>query len=166
MGSVIARHNAKVLKNSDATQPQPAANCNCRIKKDCPVPGMCNQNVYQATVNSAGGRQESYVGLAKNFKRRYPGHKKNLLDENAVGPTTLSNYFWEEKNAGKDPSVTWRYVEKNVPVFNPISNKCRLCIREKFNIVLRPSLATLNSRQEIFAHCRHLLPELISGAPD
>ena len=31
---------------------------------------------------------------------------------------------------------------------------------------LAPSLATLNSRQEIFAHCRHLLPELISGAPD
>ena len=62
--------------------------------------------------------------------------------------------------------VTWRYVEKNVPVFNPISNKCRLCLREKFNIVLRPNMATLNSRQEIFAHCRHLLPELISGAPD
>ena len=68
--------------------------------------------------------------------------------------------------AGRDPKVTWRYVEKNVPVYNPISNKCRLCLREKFNIVLRPNMATLNSRQEIFAHCRHLLPELISGAPD
>lgn len=168
MGSVIARHNSKVLKNSDATQPQPVANCNCRKKQDCPVPGMCNQNgvVYQATVNSAGGRQELYVGLAKNFKKRYPGHKKNLLDEHAVGPTTLSKYFWAEKNAGRDPKVTWRYVEKNVPVYNPISNKCRLCLREKFNIVLRPNMATLNSRQEIFAHCRHLLPELISGAPD
>ena len=132
------------------------------------MPGKCNQNgvVYQAKVDSAGGRQESYIGLAKNFKKRYPGHKKNLLDENAVGPTTLSKYFWKEQNAGRGPKVTWKFVEKNVPIFNPISNKCRLCLREKFNIVLRPEIARLNRRQEIFAHCRHILPELISGAPD
>jgi hypothetical protein len=168
MGSLIGRHNSKVLKNSGTTPPRPTASCNCQKKQDCPVPGMCNQKgvVYQATVNSAGGRQESYIGLAKNFKKRYPAHKRNLLDQTAPGATTLSNYFWQEKSAGRDPKVTWRFIEKNVPVYNPISNKCRLCIREKFNIALRPNIATLNSRQEIFAHCRHILPELISGAPD
>ena len=63
----------------------------------------------------------------------------------------------------------WRHMwawPRNVPIFNPIANKCRLCLREKFNIVLRPSEATLNSRQEIFAYCRHLQAELISVAPD
>ena len=108
MGSLIAKHNSKILKDSDTTQPKQTAKCNCQKKQDCPVPGKCNQNgvVYQATVDSAGGRQESYIGLAKNFKKRYPGHKKNLLDENAVGPTTLSKYFWKDQNAGRGPKVT------------------------------------------------------------
>ena len=109
---------------------------------------------------------ETYVGLAKNFKKRYLKHKKNVLDESAPGGTSLSNYFWKETNQGGDPKVTWKFLERNVPIFNPIANKCRLCLREKFNIVLRPSEATLNSRQEIFAHCRHLQAELISVAPD
>ena len=132
------------------------------------MPGLCNQDgaIYQATVSSAGGRVETYVGLAKNFKKRYPKHKKNLLDESAPGGTSLSNYFWKETNQGRDPKVTWKFLERNVPIFNPIANKCRLCLREQFNIVLRPSEATLNSRQEIFAHCRHLQAELISVAPD
>ena len=167
MGSVIARHNSKILRSANP-QPKPKATCNCQNKPECPVPGECNQNgaIYQATVASAGGRAETYVGLAKNFKKRYPKHKKNLVDEFAPGGTALSKHFWKEKNAGRNPAVSWKFLERNVPIFNPITSKCCLCLREKFNIILKPELATLNSRQEIFAHCRHLLPELISGAPD
>ena len=106
------------------------------------------------------------MGLAKNFKKRYPKHKKSLVDEFAPGGTALSKYFWKEENAGRAPVVSWKYLEKNIPVFNPITNKCCLCLREKFNIILKLELATLKSRKEIFAHCRHLLPELISVAPD
>ena len=168
MGSIVAKHNSKTLRKSGNTQPKPKARCNCQKKGECPVPGECNQDgaIYQASVTSTGGKVETYVGLAKNFKRRYPKHKKNLLDETAPGGTSLSKYFWREKNAGNDPKVTWKFLERNVPIFNPVTNKCRLCLREKFNIVLKPSVATLNSRQEIFAHCRHLDPELIGGAPD
>ena len=117
-------------------------------------------------MTSATGRVETYVGLAKNFKRRYPKHKKCLLDETAEGGTALSNHYWHEKNAGRDPQVSCKFLEKNVPVFNPITLKCRLCLREKFNIVLKPELAILNSRQEIFAHCRHKQWELLQAAPD
>ena len=98
--------------------------------------------VYQALVTSVGGGVESYIGLAKNFKKRYPKHKKTLLDESADGQTSMSKYYWKEKRAGRDPKVTWRFLEKNVPVYNPVTNKCRLCLREKFNIVLRTSWAT------------------------
>ena len=93
-------------------------------------------------------------------------HKKSLLNETAEGGTALSTHYWIEKNAGRDPKVNWKFVEKNVNVFNPITNKCTLCIREKFTIVLKPSMATLNSRQEIFAHCRHMQSELLQAAPD
>ena len=104
--------------------------------------------------------------LPVELQKKIPQTQKCLLDESADGGTALSKHFWQEKNAGRDPKATWRFIEKNVPVYNPISNKCRLCNREKFSIVLRPNIATLNSRQEIFSHCRHILPELISGAPD
>ena len=92
MGSVVAKHNKKILRNSSNAQPKPRATCNCQKKEDCPVPGECNQDgaIYQATVSSAGGREETYVGLAKNFKKRYPKHKKNILDESAPNGTSLS----------------------------------------------------------------------------
>ena len=81
------------------------------------------------------------------------------------GGGTLQKFFWKQKNAGKDPIVTWKYLERNVPIYNPISKKCMLCLREKFNILLKPDLATINSRQEKFAHCRHIHAELIGGPP-
>ena len=166
--TIIGKHNSKLLRSAATTNSRPKAVCNCQKKEDCPVPGKCNQNgvVYQATVTSATGRVETYVGLAKNFKKRYPKHKKCMLDESAEGQTALTNYYWQEKNAGKDPKISWKFLETNVPIFNPITNRCRLCLREKFNIVLKPNLASLNSRQEIFAHCRHLQFETLHAAPD
>ena len=109
---------------------------------------------------------ETYVGLAKNFKKRYRKHKTCLEDEGADGHTTLTTYFWKEKNAGRNPVVAWRYLERNIPTFNPVKRACRLCLREKFTIVLMTEKASLNSRQEIFGHCRHLWSELIGRPPD
>ena len=132
------------------------------------MPGEYNTNgvVYQATVKMDNGQVETYVGLAKNFKKRYGKHKKTLEVEPVDGKTCLSTFYWKEKHLGNNPVVTWKYLEKNIPTFNPVTKLCKLCIREKFYIVLRPRLATLNSRQEIFAHCRHIESELIGGPPD
>ena len=150
---------------TNTNQPKSVADCNCQksLKKDCPMPGECDQDgaIYQTTMTTNGGRVQTYVGLAKNFKKRYRKHKTCLEDEFAEGHTRLTTQFWIEKNAGNNPVVTWKYLERNVPTFNPVTKKCRLCLREKFTIVLRPDLATLNSRQEIFGHCRHMNFELI-----
>ena len=72
----------------------------------------------------------------------------------------------ERKGGRGDPKIKWKILEKNIPTFNPVTAVCKLCIREKFNIVMKPSLATLNSRQEIFAYCRHKLSKLIGKPPD
>jgi hypothetical protein len=69
-------------------------------------------------VTSDSGKVRTYVGLAKNFKRRYPKLKKCLLDETAEGGTVLSTYYWEEKNAGRNPKVDWKFLETNVPILN------------------------------------------------
>jgi hypothetical protein len=43
-------------------------------------------------------------------------------------PAFLNN-IGERKNAGTDPKVTWTFFERDVPVFNPVTSKCSLCIQ-------------------------------------
>jgi hypothetical protein len=73
----------------------------------------------------------------------------------------METHFWKEIDLGKDPVVSWKYMETNIPTFNPVTGQCKLCLRDFFYIVLRPRLATLNSRQEIFLQCRHMESELL-----
>ena len=122
--------------------------------------------VYQATVKNSDGKTETYIVLGTNFKKRFGKHKATLAEYKPDGNTTLSTHFWKEKEAGRDPEVTWKILEGNIQTYNPVTKICRLCTREKFNIVLNPNLASLNSKQEIFAHCRHKEFKLIGMPPD
>ena len=135
-------------------------------KKDCPIPGACNQDgvVYQANVTKKKGAEKNSIGLAKNFKKRYRKHKDSLETKNPKISTTLSTYVWKEKEEGREPLVSWKILEKNVPLFNPVTRGCKLCLREKYNIAFNPHLATLNSRNEIFGDCMHI-QEMLVGQP-
>ena len=169
MGAQVAKHNAKILNSSKNAPTRAPPSCNCQKSKvdECPLPGACNQDgaVYQTTVGNTRGNEETYVGQAKNFKKRWYKHKTDL-EKKPEKPTTLSTYFWKEMEAGREPTVRWKILEKNIPDFNPLTGKCQLCIREKYNIVMNTHLCTLNSRQEMFAHCRHKKPKLIDLPPD
>ena len=170
MGRKLAQHNSKIIRNSVNPTPKPKAVCNCQKSKkaECPVPGACNQDgaIYEAEVKTDDGHLESYVGLAKNFKKRWPKHKSTLADRGADGQTTLSNYVHRKRDEGMNPTVTWKYLETNVPDFNPITGLCQLCTREKFQILLNPQVASLNRKTEIFSSCRHRLIYLIGDPPD
>ena len=122
--------------------------------------------VYQATVTNNKGVEKSYVGLAKNFKKRYRKHKDSLEKADSNNSTTLSTYVWKEKEKGRDPQIEWKILEKNIPLFNPVTKGCKLCLREKYNIAFNPHLATLNSRNEIFGHCMHIQDMLVGQPPD
>ena len=170
MGAQVAKHNSKILKKSSqnvTARTPPSCNCQRNKIQDCPLPGACNQEgvIYQATVKSDNLSEETYIGLAQNFKKRFYKHKASLENYTEENSTTLSTYYWNEIEAGAAPSISWKILEKNVPTFNPVSGKCQLCIREKFNIILKPQLCSLNRRQEIFAHCRHKRAKLIERPP-
>ena len=166
MATYISRHNAKILKNGEKSKPP---SCNCQKSKvgECPIPGACNTDgvVYQATVKNNIGKKENYIGLAQNFKKRYSKHKTNLEKKKEDGSITLYNYFWKEKEEGREPVVEWKILEKNIKKFNPVTEICRLCTREKFIIVMCPEKSTLNSRQELFSHCKHKQSRLIGKPP-
>ena len=85
--------------------------------------------------------------------------------KNPENLSTLSTHYWKELEKGNKPKVTWTILEANISDFNPVRKECRLCLREKFNIAFKPQLATLNSRNSIFAHCRHKQFKLIGEPP-
>ena len=122
--------------------------------------------MYQAKVTNTGGKEESYMGLAKKFKNRFGKHKASMKKKSPENSTTLSSHYWRELEAGRSPNVIYKILEANIPTFNTVTKKCSLCLREKFNIAFSPQLGTLNSRNEIFSHCRHILGCLIEQAPD
>ena len=83
IGARIAGHNKKILRKAEEKKAEGVKTgvkpCNCQKSKvaECPTPGACNTDgvIYKATVSSSDGRKEYYVGLAKNFKLRFAGHK-------------------------------------------------------------------------------------------
>ena len=48
-----------------------------------------------------------------------------------------------------------RKILKQTTSFSPVSNRCNLCLWEKYFIICRPELATLNKRNELVTSCRH-----------
>ena len=94
MKTIISTHNKKILSQDTATPgptQQQERTCNCRKKPECPLAGKCLQAnlVYQASVTTEA-TNESYVGLATNFKDRYRNHMTSFRHTNRRNETELS----------------------------------------------------------------------------
>ena len=102
-----------------------------------------------------GGPVESYIGLrAPTFKSRLGNHTKSFNHERYEKETKLSRHIWSLKRKKVDFEIKWKIIAKAKP-FNPVTGVCQLCTVEKFNIIYRSELGTLNKRDEIKSHCRH-----------
>ena len=132
----------------------------------CPVEGKCQTRcvVYQATVDTGDNNPpETYTGLtSRRFKDRLYEHRSDFNNQDREG-TSLSDHIWDLKNANTPYKISWKIVSKCAH-FNPTTRSCPLCLREKFFIMFRPGGATLNSRSEIFATCRHRLKPLLGNS--
>ena len=103
--------------------------------------------VYQATVTT--------VGLTKNsFKKKYTNHKASFSHPNKRHSTELSKHVWNLKDNNIDYTITWKILKQAAP-YNPASNRCNLCLWEKYFIICQPDLASLNKRNEVITSCRH-----------
>ncbi len=148
----------KTILNNQTTAKRNDKQCNCRKPQDCPVNGRClNESViYQATVKTDNGEPEqTYVGLTANsFKTRYANHKASFKNEKKKSNTELSKYIWKLKENNIEYQITWRIL-KRARAYNPASDRCNLCLWEKFFIIYKPQLSTLNKRNELVTACRH-----------
>ena len=166
LGQTIVGHNKKLLK----PKPQETENCNCKPRASCPLQNKCLETniVYQATVTETNNQEppkvETYVGLCSTtFKARFSGHKSSFNNEKYSGETTLSTHIWKLKAKGSNFDIKWKIIDRGQP-FNPATKTCQLCTKEKFYILFKPELSTLNSRNELGAHCRHKKLSLVGTA--
>lgn len=169
MKNAIAAHNRRILDRKPAAAPSAehnaeASTCNCRRREDCPLSGKCLQNnvVYQAAVTDETGTIESYVGLATNFKDRYRNHTSSFNNNHKRHETELSKHIWSLKDRNVGYQIKWRILRRCAP-YNSRSKRCNLCLYEKFIIICKPSLSSLNKRNELVSTCRHRNKHLLSS---
>ena len=158
----MKRHNNKILHQNEAAAAPPT--CNCQNKAECPLPGRCTiQRVcYQADVERLDtGAVETYTGATMDsFKKRFYGHKSSLNNRDYQHSTTLSTYVWKLKDENIPYKINWNIIGRATP-YNTVTNKCRLCLLEKYLIMFKPKGATLNQNSEFFTSCRHKQAHLL-----
>jgi hypothetical protein len=165
MSLAIARHNFQVLKKQEPeAEPEPGCNCTGRCVP-CPLNGAClvNKLVYKATVTEDNNTVNTYTGLtSRKFKDRFYGHRSTFMNRNHPNPTTLSTHVWDLKEKNRNFEVNWSVIDR-ANAFDPVTRKCRLCLKEKHYLIFQPTGATLNQRSELFSTCRHRLRDTLAN---
>ena len=110
--------------------------------------------VYKATLTETDTKkQETYIGPKENeFKTRCNLHKSSFKLEHKRTTTILSDHIWKLKKKNTDFNIKWEII-KNVMPYAPREKICKLCLQEKFSILI--SKPSLNKRTEIFVQCVH-----------
>ena len=161
MKAIISRQNHKNLNQQTAAPPP---TCNCQKKAECPLPGRCTieRVCYQADVKRLDtGAVETYTGATMgSFKKRHYGHKTSFENRSYEHATALSTHIWKLKDQRTPFTISWDIIGRAAP-YNPATNKCRLCLLEKYLIMFRPAGASLNQNSEFFTTCRHKQSHLL-----
>ena len=126
--------------------------CNCRQKNTCPLNGnwLHSSVIYQATVKSNDNNtSETYIGLTENaFKTRYRSPTASIRHTKHRNSLELSKHVWSLKDNNIDYSISWRIILSSSS-YNISSKRCNLCLKEKFLIICRPDLSSLNKRNYV-----------------
>ena len=161
MKQIITGHNTHLLaKHKQQGQETEPKTCSCPKSRTepCPLGGKCLSSciIYQATVTETESKKsETYIGMtADPFKKRYGNHKKSFKQEKYKTETDLSNHTWKLESEKKSFNINWKILDRGRS-FNPGSKICQLCTIEKYYLIFKPELCTLNSHNELGSHCRH-----------
>ena len=118
--------------------------------------------IYQAEVTTSHSKQ-TYIGLCDtSFKSRYRNHTCSFRNERYRNSTELSKYVWGLKDKKTDYQIRWRCI-RHARSYSNVTKKCNLCLWEKYYIICRPNMATLNNRNELVSCCRHAKKFLLNN---
>ena len=164
MKNIFSQHNKSIESKKEPVQNE--RNCNCRNSGDCPVGNQCltNSLIYPAVVTRLdNGKEETYIGLTANtFKTRFTNHTSSFRHRHQSADTNLAKYVWSLKDKNIPHNIKWKIVAKS-KAYSPTSKACNQCIKEKYYIICRPEMASLNNRNELATECRHRKRHLLSN---
>ena len=109
------------------------------------------------TMNNDQFQILQFILLHKTFYN----HNTSFRDVKYSTSTELSKKYWEIKNDGKSPNVSWQIL-KTVGKYKNGQRTCNLCLTEKLFIIKCRDKHLLNSRSEISSKCRHKRKFLLS----
>ena len=101
-------HNKKIVQPK-STEPQKL--CNCLVKEDCPMYGICltSSILYQATINCSDSKykQKRYKRICETtFKKRYANQRKSFNLSKSENDSTLSIEYWNLKQKQQASRLT------------------------------------------------------------
>ena len=154
--SKITVTTKKILQHKPA---EPQKLCNCLVKEDCPLNGLCltSSILYQATIKCSDSKckQKRYKGICETtFKKLYANHKKSFNLINSKNDTNLSVEYWTLKQKQQAPRLTWE-MKGQYKTYNPVLKRYNLCLNEKLAIIDDPYKNVLNKRSEVISQCHH-----------
>ena len=136
----------------------------CWFSKKLSSPPTSNPHIIEPpTPSNDPPETHTYVGIATSFKDRFRNHTKSFNHRKYSKETKLSKKIWQLKDEGIDYEIKWKILSRAQP-FSPITGVCGLCTQEKWYILFRPDLASLNKREEIAGHCFHKAPALLKNS--
>ena len=105
--------------------------------------------IYQAEVVTPQSK-ETYIGLCDTiFKERYRNHTCSFRNERYKNVTELSKHIWSLKDRKINYEIKWRKV-RQARSYSNFNKSCNLCLCEKYFIICKPEMSTLNHRNEIY----------------
>ena len=156
----ISAHNKLVLKRNPSMPNKP---CNSRAKQEWPLNGNCQARniIYQASIKTERG-VETYVGLTgDHFKSRFRKHTASFKDQRKKNATELSKHIWGLNN-NTEFKITWKILAR-ASCYSNTTKRCNLCLTEKFFIICRPELCTLNKINKLANTYRHATKFLLKN---
>ena len=90
---------------------------------------------------------------SSNFKARLGVHTQSF-NHRDTNQTSLSRYIWELKDKNEEFKIKYKIVDRGYP-YNPKTEKCLLCLKEKTFIITRPNESSLNRINEFINKCLH-----------
>ena len=152
MEKILKGHNSDMLKVKNPEK----RNCNCRIRRNCPLNGECLTKcvVYTAEVKVDKDSKIYYGSCNGPFKERFNNHTKSFKNKKYCDETKLSQFIWKMKEKKKKLEISWSILKKCRP-YRAGARRCDLCLTEKLAIIQGNEKKMINKRSEIANKCRH-----------
>ena len=127
----------------------PPRSCNCRVKTECPIMETASRNRLftkrpsrQKIITLPRPTWDSQKIISKLDIQI---DKTSFANTNNRNNTELRKYIWYLKENLTEVKVKWRIL-KHPSSYNPTSNRYNLCLWEKYFVICKPDLASLNKR--------------------